>query len=67
MMAPWLKAREPILLVGPEGCGKGALVDYCLRRLLNVQVSKFQPLTVSVFVHMCLIYSIGWDLHYLAC
>lgn len=39
MMAPWLKAREPILLVGPEGCGKGALVEYCLRRMLNVQVA----------------------------
>lgn len=38
MLAPWLKSREPILLVGPEGCGKTALIQYCFKRLVGVQV-----------------------------
>lgn len=39
IIAPWLKNRDPFLLVGPEGCGKGALLEYCFRRIMGVQVA----------------------------
>ncbi|KXZ45909.1 DHC7 protein [Gonium pectorale] len=39
MLAPWLKSREPFMVVGPEGCGKGALLDYCFKRIMGVQVA----------------------------
>lgn len=39
MMAPWFKNRDPFLVVGPEGCGKGALLDYCFKRIMGVQVA----------------------------
>ncbi|KAG2426397.1 hypothetical protein HYH02_014824 [Chlamydomonas schloesseri] len=39
MMAPWFKNRDPFLVVGPEGCGKGALLEYCFKRIMGVQVA----------------------------
>ncbi|GFR50179.1 hypothetical protein Agub_g12346, partial [Astrephomene gubernaculifera] len=39
ILAPWLKNRDPFLVVGPEGCGKGALLDYCFKRIMGVQVA----------------------------
>ncbi|GLI62890.1 cytoplasmic dynein 1b heavy chain [Volvox africanus] len=39
MLAPWLKNRDPFLLVGPEGCGKGTLLEYCFKRMMGVQVA----------------------------
>lgn len=39
MLAPWLKNREPFILVGPEGCGKSTLLEYCLKRIAGAQVA----------------------------
>mmetsp|Transcript_33539 Transcript_33539/g.74227 ORF Transcript_33539/g.74227 Transcript_33539/m.74227 type:complete len:2007 (+) Transcript_33539:3-6023(+) len=39
MLAPWLKNREPFILVGPEGCGKSTLMEYCFKRIMGVQVA----------------------------
>ncbi|KAG2486208.1 hypothetical protein HYH03_015170 [Edaphochlamys debaryana] len=39
ILAPWLKTRDPFLVVGPEGCGKGALLEYCFKRIMGVQVA----------------------------
>nr|ADI46936.1 DHC1bm [Volvox carteri f. nagariensis] len=39
MLAPWLKNRDPFLVVGPEGCGKGTLLEYCFKRIVGIQVA----------------------------
>ncbi|KAG1663699.1 hypothetical protein FOA52_013267 [Chlamydomonas sp. UWO 241] len=39
MIAPWLKNREPFILVGPEGAGKSTLLEYCLARISGTQVA----------------------------
>nr|BBC28429.1 cytoplasmic dynein 1b heavy chain [Yamagishiella unicocca] len=39
MLAPWLRNRDPFLVVGPEGCGKGTLLEYCFKRIIGVQVA----------------------------
>ncbi|CAF0769940.1 unnamed protein product [Adineta steineri] len=38
---PWLnnKHRQPFLVVGPDGCGKGTLLRYCFRQLRSTQVA----------------------------
>ncbi|GFH23298.1 uncharacterized protein HaLaN_20892 [Haematococcus lacustris] len=38
-IAPWLKNRDPFILVGPEGCGKSTLLDYCFQRLMGAAVA----------------------------
>ncbi|XP_075905861.1 cytoplasmic dynein 2 heavy chain 1 [Nelusetta ayraudi] len=39
--SPWLSAqhRQPFMVVGPEGCGKGMLLRYALSRLRSTQVA----------------------------
>uniref|UniRef100_A0A3Q3WZD5 Cytoplasmic dynein 2 heavy chain 1 n=1 Tax=Mola mola TaxID=94237 RepID=A0A3Q3WZD5_MOLML len=39
--SPWLTAqhRQPFMVVGPEGCGKGMLLRYALSRLRSTQVA----------------------------
>nr|BCL66104.1 cytoplasmic dynein 1b heavy chain [Volvox africanus] len=39
VLGPWLKCRDPFLIVGPEGCGKGTLLEYCFKRIIGVQVA----------------------------
>lgn len=33
-LVPWLRAGLPVLLVGPEGCGKAQLLQHCFKQLL---------------------------------
>ncbi|XP_013392185.1 cytoplasmic dynein 2 heavy chain 1, partial [Lingula anatina] len=39
--APWLSAenKQPFILVGPEGCGKGMLLKYCFEQLRSTQIA----------------------------
>uniref|UniRef100_A0A4W6F7X0 Cytoplasmic dynein 2 heavy chain 1 n=1 Tax=Lates calcarifer TaxID=8187 RepID=A0A4W6F7X0_LATCA len=39
--SPWLTAqhRQPFMVVGPEGCGKGMLLHYAFSRLRSTQVA----------------------------
>ncbi|XP_074649972.1 cytoplasmic dynein 2 heavy chain 1-like [Tubulanus polymorphus] len=39
--APWLtpENRQPFILVGPEGCGKGLLLNHCFEQLRSTQVA----------------------------
>ncbi|XP_022324921.2 cytoplasmic dynein 2 heavy chain 1-like isoform X2 [Crassostrea virginica] len=39
--APWLQAdnKQPFILVGPEGCGKGMLLKHCFEQLRSTQVA----------------------------
>ena len=39
LIAPWLKNREPIILVGPDGCGKATLIEHCLKKISGAQVA----------------------------
>ncbi|MEW5298927.1 MAG: hypothetical protein WDW36_001997 [Sanguina aurantia] len=39
LLAPWLKNREPFILVGPEGAGKSTLLEHCFKRLAGVHVA----------------------------
>lgn len=32
-LVPWLRHGAPMLLVGPEGCGKASLLQHCLNQL----------------------------------
>jgi dynein heavy chain 2 len=32
---PWLQNHEPVIVVGPEGCGKSTTLRYCFSRLKN--------------------------------
>jgi len=32
-LVPWLCTGAPLLLVGPEGCGKATLLQHCLDQL----------------------------------
>ncbi|KAL3130926.1 hypothetical protein ABBQ38_000251 [Trebouxia sp. C0009 RCD-2024] len=32
-LVPWLRAGLPVLLVGPEGCGKAQLLQHCFQQL----------------------------------
>ena len=32
-LAPWLRAGAPVLLVGPEGCGKALLLQHCFSHM----------------------------------
>ncbi|XP_064610087.1 cytoplasmic dynein 2 heavy chain 1-like isoform X3 [Liolophura sinensis] len=38
---PWLQSdnRQPFILVGPEGCGKGLLLRHCFEQLRSTQVA----------------------------
>ncbi|XP_071951365.1 cytoplasmic dynein 2 heavy chain 1-like isoform X2 [Antedon mediterranea] len=40
-LAPWLKPenRQPFILVGPDGCGKGMVLKHCFSQLRSVQIS----------------------------
>lgn len=38
-LVPWLQSETPLLLVGPEGCGKAVLMHHCLSQLVRTQVS----------------------------
>ncbi len=33
LMSPWLRANQPVLLVGPEGCGKAVLLEQCFAEM----------------------------------
>ena len=35
----WLEAKQPFLLVGPEGCGKSQLLHYCFGKLRATNVA----------------------------
>ncbi|KAK3100036.1 hypothetical protein FSP39_013759 [Pinctada imbricata] len=39
--APWLQHdnKQPFILVGPEGCGKGMLLKHCFEQLRSTQVA----------------------------
>ncbi|KAG0418555.1 hypothetical protein HPB47_004759 [Ixodes persulcatus] len=40
LILPWLSSGvEPLLVVGPEGCGKSLLLSYCLQQLHSVEVA----------------------------
>lgn len=43
-LVPWLRAGLPVLLVGPEGCGKAQLLQHCFQqlpvRLSNIHSSQ---------------------------
>lgn len=39
LIAPWLKNREPFILVGPDGCGKATLIEHCLKKISGAQVA----------------------------
>ena len=32
-LVPWLRRGLPVLLVGPEGCGKAHLLQHCFKQL----------------------------------
>ena len=32
-LVPWLRSGLPVLLVGPEGCGKACLLQHCFKQL----------------------------------
>jgi dynein heavy chain 2 len=36
---PWLKNGDPLLLVGPEGCGKFTTLKHCFSKLRNTSVT----------------------------
>ena len=38
-IAPWLESLQPVLVVGPEGCGKSMLLRNYFARLKNVSVA----------------------------
>eukprot|EP00698_Gefionella_okellyi_P019038 TRINITY_DN5781_c1_g2_i1.p1 TRINITY_DN5781_c1_g2~~TRINITY_DN5781_c1_g2_i1.p1 ORF type:complete len:3148 (-),score=914.00 TRINITY_DN5781_c1_g2_i1:20-9082(-) len=38
-IAPWLESLQPVLIVGPEGCGKSMLLQSFFQRLKNVSVA----------------------------
>lgn len=35
-LMPWLQTDTPLLLVGPEGCGKAVLMQYCFNQLVRL-------------------------------
>ncbi len=43
-LVPWLRTGAPLLLVGPEGCGKATLLQHCLAQLA-VRHPPTQPCT----------------------
>lgn len=43
-LVPWLRTGAPLLLVGPEGCGKATLLQHCLDQLA-VRHPPTQPCT----------------------
>ncbi len=43
-LVPWLRTGAPLLLVGPEGCGKATLLQHCLAQLA-VRCPPTQPCT----------------------
>lgn len=51
LFTPWLSSnhRQPFLLVGPEGCGKG----YKHKHLLSVQLKHMEFVVLHVCVCMC--------------
>ncbi|KAL0018230.1 hypothetical protein WJX79_009392, partial [Trebouxia sp. C0005] len=38
-LVPWLRTQAPLLLVGPEGCGKATLLQHCLDQLAGTAVA----------------------------
>ncbi|KAL0047749.1 hypothetical protein WJX82_010930, partial [Trebouxia sp. C0006] len=38
-LVPWLRTGAPLLLVGPEGCGKATLLQHCLDQLAGTAVA----------------------------
>ena len=32
-LVPWLRNGLPVLLLGPEGCGKACLLQHCFKQL----------------------------------
>ena len=32
-LAPWLRSGAPVLLVGPQGCGKALMLHHCFSQM----------------------------------
>lgn len=63
MVMPWLQSLQPLLVVGPEGCGKSMLLRNCFDRMKNVSVatvrSPLPPRDGHVFTSLSFAWWIG--------
>lgn len=38
-LVPWLQTGMPLLLVGPQGCGKATLMQHCFSQLVRLRTT----------------------------
>ena len=60
IMSPWILQRQPFLVVGPEGCGKAMVINYCVSsqpRTAIVEINCSAQTTatnaVQKLMHVC--------------
>ena len=47
-LVPWLRSGSPVLLVGPEGCGKAHLLQHCFKQLAVGLSQRLLPVRHAV-------------------